>query len=117
MAYLELAVRLQHKTPVIVKDWKKAPCGFMYVDSRSVTRTVSPLSHSPDLRDVLSSSIAVASRDNEGQPILLVETNKPHSVEGIILLELRDFFGGREFEVMFMPTDTERSGSSHLIDM
>jgi hypothetical protein len=106
--YLELAVRLQSKTPVIVKDWKKAPCGFLYVDSRSVTRAVSPLSHSPDLRNVLSRSIAVASRDNEGQPILLVETNEPQSLEGIILSELRDFFGGREFEVMFMPTDTEK---------
>jgi hypothetical protein len=106
VAYLELAVRLQRKTPVIVKDWKKAPCGFMYVDSRSVTRPVSPLFHAPDLRDVLSSRVAVASRGGEGQLILLVETGKPQSLEAVILSELGDFFGGREFEVMFMPTDT-----------
>jgi hypothetical protein len=106
-AYLELAVRLQHKTPVIVKDWKKAPCSFMYVDSRSVTRPVSPLFlHPRDLREILSSSIAVASRANEGQLILLVETSKPQSLEGAIFSELGDFFGGREFEVMFMPSDT-----------
>lgn len=106
VTYLELAVRLQQKTPVIVKEWKKAPCGFMYVDSRSVTRPVSPLFHTQDLRDVLSSSIAVASRGNEGQLILLAETSKPQSLEGVILSELVDFFGGREFEVVFMPTDT-----------
>jgi hypothetical protein len=106
--YLELAVRLQRKTPKIVDDWKRAPCGFIYVDSRSVTRKISPLSGSLDLQGVLSSSITVASAANEGQAILLVETSKPQSLEGVILSELRDFFGGREFEVIFMPTDTER---------
>jgi hypothetical protein len=108
VGYLELAVRLQHKNPVMVmaKDWKKAPCGFIYVDSRSVTRPVSPLIHPEDLRHFLSSGISVVSRANEGQLILLVETSKPQSLEGVILSDLCDFFGGREFEVMFMPTDT-----------
>jgi len=104
--YLDLAVRLQGKRPVIVKSWKHAPCGLMYVDSRSVTRTRA-LSRYSDLTDVLSRSAVVASQNNNGDPILLVETSKPQSPEAAVLSELRDLLGGRQFEVAFMSGDKE----------
>jgi hypothetical protein len=103
--YLELAVRFQSKTPVVIRDWKESPCGLVYVDSRSVTRT-QVVSYYPGLRDLLSMGASVASQDNNGQPILLVETGKSQSIEAAVLLELRDFFGGQQFEIAFTSGDT-----------
>jgi hypothetical protein len=108
VSYLELAVRLQGRNPIIVKNWKNGPCGFVYVDSRSAIRRVSPLSRTaPDLRSMLGSSISLASQGDDGDPILMVDVGQPQSAIAAILSQLREVFGGRDFRVVFLSGNRE----------
>jgi hypothetical protein len=99
VAYLELAVRLQNKAPLILESWKDAPCGTAYVDARSVTRSwlMGPsFFHS----EILKHKVSFVSRDaTEGEPILLAEVAQPQSKTASLLVELQHYFAGQEFEI------------------
>lgn len=99
--YLELAVRLQNKTPAVLDSWPSGSCAFVYTDARSLTRQQSA-GPSRDLSSLLRWQVSVASRDSQsGQPILLVQARGPASEEARLFSELRRYFSGREFEVFF----------------
>ncbi|HEX4231235.1 MAG TPA: hypothetical protein VHZ07_21345 [Bryobacteraceae bacterium] len=98
--YLELAVRLQKKTPKIVFDLHDSPCGILFIDSRSLTREL--VSDNREARKLLTQKVTIVSqRANTGQPILRISKSDHPSPDAELFTDIRKVFRGKDFEIYF----------------
>ena len=108
--YLELAVRLQKKTPKIVSDLHDSPCGILFIDSRSLTREL--VTDSRDAQKLLSQKVTIVSQSsNTGQPILRIAESDHPSPDAKLFTDIRRIFRGKDFEIYF---DGHRKGPAHF---
>jgi hypothetical protein len=100
MNYLELAVRLQKKTPRIVFNLHQSPCGLLFIDSRSLTREL--VTNNREAIKLLSQKVTVVSEEaNTGQQILRISESNHPSPDGELFTDIRQIFRGRDFEIYF----------------
>lgn len=94
--FMEFAIRLQNKRPKPIDFMKESPCGWAYVDARSILRGIRP-----DRRDgdFYGYEMQFVSHSENGQLIVLVNTRAPQSEESRLLRDVRDAFHRREAEV------------------
>jgi hypothetical protein len=98
--YLELAVRLQNKKPMIISDLHQSPCGILFIDSRSLTREL--VTNNSDAQKLLSQKVTIVSEQaNTGQPILRISESDHPSPDAQLFTDIRNFFGGKDFEIYF----------------
>jgi hypothetical protein len=100
--YLEFAVRLQGKRPILVQSLEQSPCGQVYTDARSVMR-YDRLSSNTATFELLDKNITIVSNDNQnGQLILRADRTSGSSNTGPVLSQLRTHFDAREIEIYIL---------------
>jgi hypothetical protein len=109
--YLELAVRLQKKTPKIVFDLHDSPCGILFIDSRSLTREL--VTDNREARKLLTQKVTIVSQQaNTGQPILRIAESDHPSPDAELFSDIRKVFRGKDFEIYF---NTLAGQAAHFI--
>ena len=107
--YLELAVRLQRKTPKIINSLQQSPCGVLFIDSRSLTRKM--VTTNAEARRLLSQRVTIVSQTaNTGQAILRISESDHPSADAELFTDIRKVFAGRDFEIFF--NDPSRQDAS-----
>jgi hypothetical protein len=98
-SYLRLAADLQGKEVRVVKEPSAAPCGYVYVEARALTRATADDARALS-EGVIHDTMEIASPGGSyGQPILRVEAQQAPSDVADLLLALRSHFGGTEIAV------------------
>ena len=93
-SYLDLAMRIQNKTPYRIDNVANSPCGGAYLDLRSVIRRDSVGVFVPH------SNLTVASQRPElGRPIVWMENLRDPSPETQTYQELAAYYKGKDAEV------------------
>ncbi len=102
--FIELAIRVENKTPRPIDYLAESPCGFAYVDVRSIIRGYRPTGRDGKL---FNRQVRFVSSANNGQLIASVSSRGNQTAEGQVLETLRQVLGPHYTE-MFV-------GSSMLI--
>ncbi len=92
--YLDVAIRLQGKTPFRVVDVTQAPCGGAYGDLRAVIRHDSTGMDAPRINMEI-----VSKRPELGRPIVWMANNRAPSPQTQAFRELARYLGGKDAEV------------------
>ncbi len=96
--YLMLAAELQNERPQFIRAVADSPCGFAYLDSRSIVRGDIPA------KFLSGAGLRVVSlRPDLGRPILVAQSNYPTAGGANTLLEIPSKLHGLDAEVFFQP--------------
>ncbi len=94
--FLEFAIRLQNKRPRPIDYLAESPCGWAYVDVRSIIRGYRP---TPRDGPFFLRRIVFASTTNNGELIALVDSTSQPSPETRLLTSLAKMFAARATEI------------------
>ena len=94
--FIELAIRLQGKTPRLIDYLAQSPCGLAYLDARSVIRGYRPTDRDGPM---FQERITFVSSSDNGQLVARIDASGKQTKEGQSLEELHRILEGRNTEI------------------